>query len=336
MGKRIFSILILISFLLVSCVDSHRSMKEVVFVMDTIVTLDVRDHANEKLLRKMTDRLMEIDSLMSFSKEESDIYQVNHAKGESVLVDSSTYYVVKKAVEYTQMSGGCFDPSIGRLVALWGIGTDDEHVPSFKEIEEAVETIGSDKIFLSDPNSISLMDGTMIDVGAIAKGFAADEMIRIAKEAGVKSAIFNLGGNISVLGSKGSDSFRIGIRNPFSESDEYFGIVEVTDTSVVTSGNYERYFIDESGVKYHHILDPFSGYPADNELSGVTVICSSSIKADAFSTALYVMGLEKGLAFIEQMEDMEAIFVTNSRDVYLSTGLQTSFLLCDDSFRILE
>jgi thiamine biosynthesis lipoprotein len=338
MKKRIVAVFLLCLLLMSACVDSNAtvSMKEVQFVMSTVVSLDIRDHASEELMNKMMDRLEEIDVLMSLQKKGSDIDRVNEAKGEITEVNPSTYHVIKKAIEYSEMTDRAFDPSIGLLVNLWGIGTETARLPSPEEIETARMTSGLENIELLGNNQLRLHGDTQVDIGAIAKGFAADEMVRIAKEAGVKSAIFNLGGNVYVLGSKGTSPFRVGIQNPFSDRDDYLGIIDVKDTSVVTSGNYERFFFDDAGKRYHHILDPKTGYPAENGLAGVTVVCSNSTMADALSTAIYVMGLEKGLAFIEATEEAEALFVTNTRDIHVSSGLRSFFTLVDDTFRIVE
>ncbi len=336
MKKRVLAVFLLCLLLLTSCADTTATMKEVQFVMSTVVSLDLRDHATPVLMKTLMNRLSEIDVLMSLQKRGSDIDRLNQSQGEVVTVDPSTYHVIEKALEYSRVAGGTFDPSIGHLVNLWGIGTEKAKLPTQEEIEEALQSRGLENIELLGNNQLRLHGETQVDIGAIAKGYAADEMVRIAKEAGVKSAIFNLGGNVYVLGSKGKSPFRVGIQNPFSDRDDYLGIVDVQDTSVVTSGNYERFFVADDGKRYHHILDPQTGYPAESELSGVTVISSNSTMADAFSTAIFVMGLEKGMDFIESIEGVEALFVTNTRDVYMTSGLRSSFTLTDNTFRLVE
>ena len=187
MKKRIVAVFLLCLLLMSACVDSNAtvSMKEVQFVMSTVVSLDIRDHASEELMSKMMDRLEEIDVLMSLQKKGSDIDRVNEAKGEITEVNPSTYHVIEKAIEYSEMTDRAFDPSIGLLVNLWGIGTETARLPSPEEIETARMTSGLENIELLGNNQLRLHGDTQVDIGAIAKGFAADEMVRIAKEAGV-------------------------------------------------------------------------------------------------------------------------------------------------------
>jgi len=183
-----------------------------------------------------------------------------------------------------------------------------------------------------DGNSVTLDSGMMLDLGGIAKGFAADKAVEIYAQYGVTSALLNLGGNIYAYGQKqdGSD-FRIGLRDPFGGEGEYAAVVSVHDTSVVTSGVYERYF-ESNGQTYHHLFDPKTGYPCDNSLQSVTIICTSSTQADALSTALFVMGTEDGMKLAEQLDGVEAVFITDDHQIYVTSGLAESIEITNEAF----
>jgi len=171
----------------------------------------------------------------------------------------------------------------------------------------------------------------MVDLGGIAKGYAGDEAIRIYKEHGLKSAYINLGGNVVVLGGRPDGSpWRIGIQNPRAPNGMYIGIVRVTDKAVVTSGDYERYF-EKENVRYHHILDTKTGYPADSGLISSTIVTDVSMDADALSTAAFVLGLEEGMKLVNSLKGVEAIFITGDKRVYVTEGLKSSFTFDDES-----
>ena len=187
----------------------------------------------------------------------------------------------------------------------------------------------------TDAQTVFLPDAGMgVDVGGIAKGYAADEAARILGDAGVESALLDFGGNILVMGTKPDGSpWRIGVQRPDAERSRYIGIVRTADKTVVTSGPYERFFVQD-GVRYHHILDPATGFPARNGIQQVTIVAERSMDADALSTSTYVMGLERGFDLIESLDGVEAIFVTEDRDVYVTSGVPDFFELTDDDYTL--
>jgi thiamine biosynthesis lipoprotein len=273
----------------------------------------------------------------------SSVVTINERAGIGpVKVRADVLEVLEKALHYAALSGGAFDPTVGPLVQLWGIGTDHERVPGDEEITRARELVnwrdvvidrGAGTAFLRRP-------GMALDLGAIAKGYAGDEAARIAREAKVKRALFDLGGNIVTLGwreekkGKASLPWRIGIQNPLSGRGTYIGVVTVHDSSVVTSGVYERYFESE-GKRYHHILSTTDGRPVENGLLSVTIVTASSTDADALSTAVFTLGFEKGKALIDSIPETEAIFVFNDRSVRSTGGLAGIFTLTDNEFELL-
>lgn len=332
------SILLIITIFLVGCqakVETHKYEKSA-FVLGTIINITLIDHGSDELLDKMVDRLKEIEETMSINIDDSEASRINLNAGiKSVKVSEDTYYVIKKALEFSELSEGSFDITFGPIVDLWQIGTENAHVPEAEEIKRSLSYVDYHKVILNDYNEVFLQEkGMEIDLGGIAKGYAADEIIRIAEEHGVESAIVNLGGNIRVLGSKKDNQpYRIGIQNPFDERNEYFGILSVKDQTVVTSGNYERYFV-ENEIRYHHIFDKETGYPVRNNLASVSVITEMSIDADALSTALYVLGVEKGMELVESLNGVEVIYVTKDKEIHLSSGIGDSLELTDESFII--
>ena len=173
-----------------------------------------------------------------------------------------------------------------------------------------------------------------VDLGSIAKGYAADEVVKILKQEGIRSAIIDLGGNIYALGSKNSDNnWKVGIQDSFSDRGKVIGAVEVFDKTVVTSGIYER-FIEEDGVRYHHILNPKTGYPYETDIAGVSIIADNSIDADALSTLTFTKGVKEGLKFVENLDNVDAIFITNDKKIYLTENIKDNFKLMNNDFEI--
>ena len=246
--------------------------------------------------------------------------------------------VLERALYYAELSGGAFDPTVGPLVRLWGIGTDFQRIPGDEEIARALELVNWRDLIIDRGEGTAFLrrEGMALDLGAIAKGYAGDEAARIAREAHVQRAVFDLGGNIVTLGwrerrRKELLPWRIGIQNPIGGRGTYIGVMPVHDKSVVTSGVYERYF-EAEGKRYHHLFSTTDGYPADNGLLSVTIITASSTDADALSTVAFTLGLERGKALIESIPDTEAIFVCDDRSVQITGGLAGVFSLTDNEF----
>jgi len=272
---------------------------------------------------------------MSVNIQASDVARVNAAAGIApVQVHEDVFKVIERALFFAEISGGAFDPSVGPLVSLWGIGGENPRVPSQAEIDEVLPLINWRDIELDyQTQSVFLKRrGMALDLGAIAKGYAADEAAAIIKNARIKRAIIDLGGNIFTCGEKKDKSpWRVGIQNPNEKRGIYIGIVQVTEQSVVTSGVYERFF-EEGGNRFHHIFLPSSGYPVKNGVLSVTIIANNSIDADALSTAVFVLGYEKGMALIESLSGAEAVFIFEDLSVRKTPGVD--FILTDKTFRL--
>jgi thiamine biosynthesis lipoprotein len=269
----------------------------------------------------------------------SGVVAINEQAGiEPVKVRADLIEVLEKAVHYAELSDGAFDPTIGPLVKLWGIGTGVDRIPGDEEITDALELVNWRELVIDREAGTAFLcrKGMALDLGAIAKGYAGDEAARIAAEAKVKRAIFDLGGNIVALGwrsQKGKEAlpWRVGIQNPLKERGVYIGVLPVHDKSVVTSGVYERNF-ELDGKRYHHLLSTTTGYPAENGLLSVTIAAKNSTDADALSTTVFTMGYERGKALIDSIPDTEAIFVFDNRDVIITDGLTGIFTLISDEF----
>ncbi|MFW5686296.1 MAG: FAD:protein FMN transferase [Spirochaetota bacterium] len=340
--KRLTGLLILTvvlgSLLFSACPSPPARSSETEFVLGTTITVTTYGNVPEDVVDAVFARVREIEEKMSISREDytmTELIAVNDAAGIGpVEVSEDTFEVVREAIEYSRISGGAFDVSVAPLVDLWGIGSGSAAIPADAAIDDALRAVDYRNVEL-DPiaKTIYLTDPDMgIDVGGIAKGYAADEAARILREAGVRHALLDFGGNILTVGRKPDGTrWRIGIQVPDSSRGDYVGIAEVEDKSVVTSGTYERYFI-EDGVRYHHILDTETGYPVRNGLESVTIVTESSIRADALSTAIFAMGAERGHEFVESHPDIEALFIQSDQTLIFSSGMDEFFEITSSEF----
>jgi len=306
-------------------------------VLGTVCSIRIFDGGSEKALDAAFARLREIEAAMSVNTAGTVVDAINAGAGSvPVAAPADVRFVASKALRYAVLSGGAFDPTIGPVVKLWNIGLDGERVPSPEEIRAALPLVDYRAVVVDDAAGTVFLarPGMLLDLGAIAKGYAADEVGRILLEKRVKGAVVDLGGNVKVVGRKPDGSrWRVGIQNPFDERGEHIGVASLDGGStVVTSGVYERFFLGDDGTRYHHILDSGTGYPVRNGLVSVTVISSSSIEADGLSTTLFALGLEKGLGLAESLDNVEAVFIDEERRVYMSSGAAAVFTLADASF----
>ena len=306
---------------LAGCIKPEQSQSE--FVLATVCNITLFDKGKPQVYRDIFRRLREIESLMSAHLEGSDVDRINKSAGlEAVEVHRDVFFVIEQALHYAELSDGAFDPTVGPLVSLWNISGEDPKVPSQEEIERVLPLVNWRDLELDrDTCSVFLKrPGMALDLGGIAKGYAADEAAAIIKKAGIPRAIIDLGGNILLVGEKKDKGpWRVGIQDPFERPGNYIGIVQTGENSVVTSGVYERYF-EADGVKYHHILSPRDGYPVRNELLSATIITGISIAADAMSTATFVLGYEKGSSLVESLEGLDAIFVFTDKSTRAGSG----------------
>ncbi len=276
------------------------------FSLDTVVSItlyDVGEADAEDALSAAFDEIERLESLLSVTREDSDIWRINVADGHPVTVAKETAEMLVLALQYAKLSDGALDVTIRSASRLWDFSA--QAVPDTAELQQAAALVDYQNLSV-DGQTVTLTQGA-IDLGGIAKGYIADRVATVLKEQGVRSALIDLGGNIVAVGDKLGEPFRIGIKNPL-ETDSLCAVVEKSNMSVVTSGIYERGF-NQGGVRYHHLLDPATGMPVQNTLASVTIVCEKSADADALSTACFVMGEERGIALIESLPDVEALFV---------------------------
>lgn len=313
---------------------------ETYFIFDTIVTVKVYDEsATARHFADIRAILERIDAAMNRNLATSEIARVNAAAGrEAVAVSEETFDVVRKALAYAEESGGRFDPTIGPLVDLWDVGGEAPEKPQAADIERAVSLVDY-RLVEADEAARTLFlarEGMSLDLGAIAKGYAGDRIAEYLRSEGMHSAIVDLGGNILAAGVKPDGSrWRIGVQNPADARGASIATVLVDDETVVSSGVYERYFVQD-GVHYHHIFDAATGYPTDNGLLSVTIVTGRSIDADALSTTVFSLGLEEGLAFVEARDHVDAVLITDRKDVYISSGLKERLTMTDADYRLVE
>lgn len=333
---------IFLIFSLIGCTNSNddsKPLSKTEYFMGTVVTVTLYDNKSEKIIDKAFEEVKKIEQLVSINMEGTELDEVNNNAGiKPVKVSDDTYNIIKKGLEYSSLTNGSFDITIGPLVKLWSIGLPEAKVPTIEEIKEKIQYINYNDVELNNSEKTVFLKkpGMIIDLGGIAKGYTADVIAQTLKDEGVEKAIIDLGGNIYALGEKAENTlWRIGIQNPDQTRGEIVGSINVKDKSIVTSGIYER-FIEQDGVKYHHILSPKSGYPYDNEIAGVTIISDKSIDGDALSTSVFSMGITKGLEFINSLPDTEAIFITKDHKIYLTEGSKEIFKLTNNDFQIIN
>ena len=242
----------------------------------------------------------------------------------AVSVGTDTLFLLKESKRYSELTGGAFSVTTRPLSALWELNARCGSVPSRPEIEQALQLVCDEEIELDEEAGTAMLKrfGQAVDFGGIAKGYAADEVRRILLEGGVTSALINLGGNVLAVGSKpDGSSFVIGIQDPESPRGNYLFSIKVDDESVVSSGDYERYFV-YNGKIYHHILNPKTGFPADTNIKQVTIVTANSQTADGLSTSVLLLGVQKGIQLVESLDGVEAILITKDHYVYFTEGLR--------------
>lgn len=320
--KKLSAVLTASALLLTGCsgakssTQTDQDLTYTDMLFDTVIKIQILDPADESILDGLKKLCEKYDTMFSITNTDSELYKLNHANGQPFTVSSETANLIQEGIHYSELSGGAFDLTIEPVSALWDFKADKPTVPSSDAIAQAVSHVDYTKVDIQD-NTVTLEDPEAgIDLGAIAKGYIADQVKTYLKKQGIKHAIINLGGNVDVIGTKPDGSkYNIGIQKPFDESGEAITSVQLKDQTVVTSGIYERYF-KKNGKLYHHILDPRTGYPCENNLYSVSIITDSSTKADALSTTCFLLGYEKGMELIQSMDGVEAIFITDDEKVH--------------------
>ena len=298
-----------------------------IFAMDTYMSLVAIGDGGAEVLQACSARINALEQKLSRTIETSDVSRLN-ADG-SALLDADTAALLDAALQYSAETNGAFDVTIAPLVALWGITTDSPRVPSQEEIDALLPLVGSEHVRLSGTTA-ALDEGCAIDLGGIGKGYASDETAELFSESGISGGFVSLGGNVYVHGVTAEGKpWNVAVQDP-RNTEDYACTLRLTDAFVVTSGGYQRNFTAPDGTVYQHIIDPATGYPVDNGLLSVSIVTrrdsgGTGTMADAYSTALYVMGEEAAVDFWRQQGSFDMVLVTEDGRVLYTPGLSDCF-----------
>jgi len=330
-GKKIFffaaAAVVFLCVFLCGCTDSNKEPAEnrSIFAMDTYMTLTAYGENGKEALDKAEQEIHALDALLSTGLADSEITELNNS-GYGVLSKTSVF-LLKQSIRVNEMTNGAFNPLVYPLMKAWGFTDRNFRVPDAETIERNLSLLDlNDMDFNEDTSELRfLKPGMMIDFGGIAKGYTSSRIMEIFRENGVKSGVVSLGGNVQVLGTKpDGTNYQVAVQDPEQE-DAFLGVVSAADEAVITSGGYERFF-EEDGMIYHHILDPETGYPADQDLLSVTIVSADGTLADGLSTALFVLGKDRGeQVWRANRELFDVIFLSRDHELYVSEGLRDRF-----------
>lgn len=314
----------------------NKTVSDTFLAMNTTVSAELTGVKSNDALTKIKEEILRLDEkLLSRTNENSEIYAVNNGKAE---ISDELVMLLTVLKEIENESGGAFCIGVAQLTELWGIGTENARVPDEAEIKAAIENCRNWTIDY-DNKTLHLPEGVRLDLGAVGKGIACDYAYNIVSDRNCKESVVAVGGSVLLDGKgQGPDvSFKVGIRDPLSEANEYCAVIETAPGCISTSGNYERFFEDENGNRYHHIFDPTTGYPADSGLLSVTVETQYGTISDALSTACFVLGIEKSLPLLERY-NADAVFITEDKQIITTYGefQNETITVTNDSYTLGE
>lgn len=337
-GKRryviIIPVMLLLSILLFGLSKNFSGNHEIPtesmtdFALDTVITITIYEpdeHAKE-LLAECKEICSQYEKIFSRTREGGEVNEINARVEEgsqlTFTVSEELSALLDRALFYAKESDGAFEPSIEPITSLWNFKAENPIRPDDGAIKKALTKVSYKELTLEGQTLTFAKKGMGLDLGGIAKGYIADRIGDYLLSQGVKSAVISLGGNVLCVGEKQKDvPFKIGVQMPFGEYQETVAILSCKDCSIVTSGIYERCFTQD-GEFYHHLLNPKSGYPWDNDLLGVTIVSEKSVDGDALSTSCFAMGLEEGMAYIDSLADTYALFITKDKKLHYSKGME--------------
>ncbi len=306
--------------------DSEKSAESYI-AMGTLTKTQIQGRHAHNISAEIKESIEGIESgCLSWRIESSDTARINSAPGEFVSVSKDTAEWISDCIDICDKSAGAFDISIGKLTRLWNFDGDSNSVPDEGEIQDCVDNIDYTSVFFNN-TSVKIAQNQALDLGAVGKGIACDCAFDILQSRKVKNAVVSVGGSVLAYGK----DTKIGVANPDNDSD-YIGILKLKNKFISTSGDYEKYF-EKDGKTYHHILDPETGYPVENDLRSVTIISDSGLQSDALSTACFVMGYKSALGLIKQY-DAEAVFIFKDNTVAVTNGIKDSFEITDKNFTV--
>lgn len=319
--KRAIALILCCLFIFSGCNEQNCSAEKSTFAFNTLISAKIYGSDKEKLEQALNESftlLEKVEQTASAENESSELYRLNNsAYNNAVAVSDMLYELIETGLKWSEATDGALDITVGKLIDLWGIGTENPPVPSADEINAVAAENGWQKVILDSENKTVMFTDKNIklNLGAIAKGYAGNLLRDSLIQNGVTEGTLNLGGNIVTIGLKnGTEKWKIGIADPNFPDTGISAKLSVGQTAVVTSGDYERYF-EQDGKRYCHIFDSKTGFPADSGLRSVTVICEDSFTADCLSTACFVLGKEKAEKLIESLENVSAVFIDTSGKV---------------------
>ncbi len=343
---KIFITFLVILLIFTSCSENTSNKNEFTnkqtdkitfFSLDTVITISLTKKVDDEILQNCKGIVNEIYEKMSPEINTSEVYKINENAGiKPVKVSELTFEVIEKSLKYSKLSSGNFDITIRPVIKAWGIGTDNPKIPDNNTLKQLVKKIDYKNIVIDDKKKTVFIKekNCSIDLGGIAKGYCADKVADYLRQNKIENGILDFGGNIFALGKKEDKKlWKVGIKNPITADPSPFGYLEATNKTVVTSGIYERFF-EKDGNVYHHILSTKDGKPINNDLVSVSVIGESSIDADALSTMLFTLGLNKGLDTANNIKDISAIFVTKDKKVYTTENFKGKFKILNKDFEL--
>ena len=320
--KSLIASALLLCLLLSGCVGRSAEYSNRIYSMDTVVDLTAFGSEAKTAVAAAEVEIYRLETLWSVGYADSDISHINRDGIASV--SEETAVLVSDALELYGETGGLFNIAVYPIVDAWGFYSGEHRVPDPGELETLLAVTDPAGIIV-DRDSVALSaEGMAIDLGGIAKGYASAAAADAMRAAGVRSGILSLGGNVYAIGTKPDGTpWRVGVQDP-SDTASLVGIISMEDEAAVTSGAYQRFF-EENGVIYHHIIDPRTGRPSDSGLASVTVVMADAMRADAYSTALFIMGKEAALSFWRETGGFELVLVEASGAVTITEGLRDRF-----------
>lgn len=302
------------------------------FLMNTNVEQQIYGDTAELAYQTVFNKIEELENKLSFFIDTSEIAKINEFAGKhAVSITEETMHILKMAKYIGSISKGAFDITLAPIIDLWRSCGKEGSVPSQEAIDEKLNLCGMDLLELDEDNHSAYLKvaGSAIDLGGIAKGYTADVCLDCYEKMGVKKAFVNLGGNVKAMNTITDKEWVVGLQDPEEDRGECFGAISISNHSIVTSGDYERYF-EVKNEKYHHLIDGRTGYPVKSRLKSTSVVCENSMVADALSTAFFVLGLEKGMELMQKFPQAGVVIVSEDYQVVISDNLKDCFHIIDE------
>ena len=338
--KKWIALLLFVPLLLSGCqTRTEPYATDTFFAMDTLISVTYSAQDGDVTTADMAGVFEQIEKKLSRTIDNSSIARLNQEAGlDPVVFDKESLSLVEQALSYQHLTSSAFQPTILPLVELWNIADQEAPLPSAGAVQFELNIINNTTVVIDhDQSTVYLpLTGSGLDLGGIVKGYAADQLMSYLQEAGIQHILINAGGGIQASGGKTEeDPWRIGLQDPINPQNGYFATYELNNGAVVTSGNYQRYKVVD-GIRYHHIIDPSTGYPAESGIAAATIFSKNSVDADALSTAVFVLGIDKGFELINSLKDIECLIVTEDKQVLITAGLENRITIIDEEFMIHE